>query len=372
MEWIANGRDDEGTNVGDQPDKNGEYLAACQPQTILRLIAAARQDAVPENKNGCAKCGEPIYLSRFGYTHADTTLNVECVATPKPTHEHVPKDGPEDAQLRAFGIDPLKLASNFRKRLEEEVANGARLTPRMLEAMRQFGCKIPESASTLGVQTAAGEGELRLMREVEQHRKELIAENIELKAQRDRAIAQRDEAERDKAFAGEILGKICVYGTLISGERPVNPPPHAAVDAILTQIARAEAAEAKLAAATEFKLEGGCSLIAAERVRQISGEGWTPEHDDQHSRGEMQSAAADYLAECKRVMRGHDVSLEEEQTGMPWGWPWDRSWWKPSPDPIRNLVKAGALIAAEIDRLSRLRSIPSEPAGKQGGAAGND
>jgi hypothetical protein len=34
-------------------------------------------------------------------------------------------------------------------------------------------------------------------------------------------------------------------------------------------------------------------------------------------------------------------------------WPWDPSWWKPSPDPIRNLVKAGALIAAEIDRLQR-------------------
>lgn len=32
-------------------------------------------------------------------------------------------------------------------------------------------------------------------------------------------------------------------------------------------------------------------------------------------------------------------------------WPWDEEWWKPSLDPIRNLEKAGALIAAEIDRL---------------------
>jgi hypothetical protein len=32
-------------------------------------------------------------------------------------------------------------------------------------------------------------------------------------------------------------------------------------------------------------------------------------------------------------------------------WPWNDDDWKPSPDPIRNLVKAGALIAAEIDRL---------------------
>ena len=36
-------------------------------------------------------------------------------------------------------------------------------------------------------------------------------------------------------------------------------------------------------------------------------------------------------------------------------WPWDHEWWKPSDDPVRNLVKAGALIAAEIDRLQRLR-----------------
>ena len=28
-------------------------------------------------------------------------------------------------------------------------------------------------------------------------------------------------------------------------------------------------------------------------------------------------------------------------------------WWKPSIDPVRNLAKAGALIAAEIDRLQR-------------------
>ncbi len=39
---------------------------------------------------------------------------------------------------------------------------------------------------------------------------------------------------------------------------------------------------------------------------------------------------------------------------MRW-WPWGKSWWKPSDDPIRDLEKAGALIAAEIDRRLRLR-----------------
>jgi hypothetical protein len=33
--------------------------------------------------------------------------------------------------------------------------------------------------------------------------------------------------------------------------------------------------------------------------------------------------------------------------------PWGESWWKPTPeDRVRELVKAGALIAAEIDRLA--------------------
>ena len=39
-------------------------------------------------------------------------------------------------------------------------------------------------------------------------------------------------------------------------------------------------------------------------------------------------------------------------------WPWHRCWWKPSDDPIRNLVKAGALLAAEIDRLQAIRDEP--------------
>lgn len=96
----------------------------------------------------------------------------------------------------------------------------------------------------------------------------------------------------------------------------------------------------------------GIELITAERERQISVEGWSPEHDDGHSRGEMMSAAVDCVAECKRILRDHEPLVDSR--GLPFGWPWSKLWWKPSPDPVRNLVKAGALIAAEIDRLQRL------------------
>lgn len=102
----------------------------------------------------------------------------------------------------------------------------------------------------------------------------------------------------------------------------------------------------------EASKNSGCFLIVNERARQIVKEVFTPEHDDTHSRGEMMSAAQDYIAEAKRILRDHEPI--HDSRGLPFGWPWEASWWKPSPDPIRNLVKAGALLAAEIDLLQRL------------------
>ena len=98
-------------------------------------------------------------------------------------------------------------------------------------------------------------------------------------------------------------------------------------------------------------MKTGIELIAEERQRQISQEGWTPEHDDGHTGGEMADAAVCYIetATLQDVVDIPYVSVRD----TPEGWPWDYEWWKPSEDPIRNLVKAGALIAAEIDRLQR-------------------
>lgn len=80
----------------------------------------------------------------------------------------------------------------------------------------------------------------------------------------------------------------------------------------------------------------GAELILVERQRQIDGEGWTPEHDAEHGGCELVDAAVCYL-----------VTRWWKQF-----WPWDWTFWKPTPDDrVRELVKAGALIAAEIDRL---------------------
>ncbi len=88
------------------------------------------------------------------------------------------------------------------------------------------------------------------------------------------------------------------------------------------------------------RLQDGVALIAAERRRQVRAEDWTPVHDDTHTRGELARAAACYALQHTTV------------SGRAIRWPWDKSWWKPK-NPIRDLTRAGALIAAEIDRLRR-------------------
>ena len=95
----------------------------------------------------------------------------------------------------------------------------------------------------------------------------------------------------------------------------------------------------------EHLAEGAVGLVEAERKRQIGCEGWTSEHDDEHTNGELRDAAIAYAMVC-------DDRAGENAADI---WPFEPSWWKPSDDPIRNLVRAGALIAAEIERLQRRR-----------------
>lgn len=103
-------------------------------------------------------------------------------------------------------------------------------------------------------------------------------------------------------------------------------------------------------------MKTGIELIADERERQVAKEGWTADHDDQHGSGELADAAACYAA-------GEPIYFERRRTigGSPKlpvihfenVWPFDCGWYKPKRDRIRNLVRAGALIAAEVDRLQR-------------------
>lgn len=111
------------------------------------------------------------------------------------------------------------------------------------------------------------------------------------------------------------------------------------------QVKRACDAEAMLSALT--RKGTGVDLIATERARQITQEGWSESHDDEHSHGELLMAALTYAMIDDKNLHGTAIRL----------WPWNAQWLKVSSDEIRNLVKAGALIAAEIDRLKRAQSI---------------
>ena len=81
--------------------------------------------------------------------------------------------------------------------------------------------------------------------------------------------------------------------------------------------------------------------IIAERQRQIIEEGWTAEHDDEHAEGEIASAAACYA-----------LFANDQGFSTPAHWPWGKERWKQA-GQRRDLVKAGALILAEIERLDR-------------------
>ncbi len=106
----------------------------------------------------------------------------------------------------------------------------------------------------------------------------------------------------------------------------------------------AAAVRALLAAnPAEQRMSDAARDVLAERARHVSGEGWTPEHDDQYVNGELARAASCYA---------HASASWMDQRFMPSEWPWDSSWWKPTTQR-RNLEKAGALIIGEIERIDR-------------------
>lgn len=85
-------------------------------------------------------------------------------------------------------------------------------------------------------------------------------------------------------------------------------------------------------------MKAGVELIAEERQRQIEQEGYTAEHDSQHNANEFVLAAKAYI-DCN-FPKTHPIDT----------WPWLSDGFKPK-DYISNLKRAGALIAAAIDKM---------------------
>ena len=104
---------------------------------------------------------------------------------------------------------------------------------------------------------------------------------------------------------------------------------------------------AMLAAAPGTEVPQAWLDVQAERRRQVTAEGWTPEHDDAHSYGQMARAAACYALAGSSAPNDGTAALL-----VSLAWPWDEQWWKPT-SARRDLVKACALVLAEIERLDR-------------------
>ena len=108
-------------------------------------------------------------------------------------------------------------------------------------------------------------------------------------------------------------------------------------------------------------MKTGIELIAEERTRQVTEEGFTLEHDQQkHLNHELALAAISYACAAADSRVSPDVMHYDRLVRPGWDWPWKLEQWKPSASAVRNLVKAGALIAAEIDRLRLLEQKPDQ------------
>lgn len=156
----------------------------------------------------------------------------------------------------------------------------------------------------------------------------LRAENEQLKAAGTRADGIEAAAKITWAFiyptnvAAELTGQNRVAIEIYHAIRALSPP-------------------------SPKPVVGAIAEIAAERQRQIDAEGWTLTHDDEHVDGQMALAAAAY------AYGAATYDDQDRRAGhRPAFWPWDASWWKPKSDRF-DLIRAGALIVAEIERLDR-------------------
>lgn len=93
------------------------------------------------------------------------------------------------------------------------------------------------------------------------------------------------------------------------------------------------------------KIHAIADEISGERARQINTEGYAVEDDDEYASGQLAMAASAYAWSGGTGKRLSALEL----------WPWDGRWWKPK-DSRSDLIRAAALLIAEIERQDRLKA----------------
>lgn len=118
-------------------------------------------------------------------------------------------------------------------------------------------------------------------------------------------------------------------------------------------------------------MSDGVTLIAEERRRQVEQEGFTAGNDANYTEGDLALVAALYATPIPLYRVSIDDDRQNQATSHrgvtielddPWPVEWGAQWDKRTKHPrVRQLIIAGALIAAEIDRLlqEETREIPS-------------
>ena len=103
--------------------------------------------------------------------------------------------------------------------------------------------------------------------------------------------------------------------------------------------------------------------ILNERDRQVNDEGWTPAHDDQHIDFSLSRAAIAYAA-CaaagsidRTILDAHGAAGATSAVKALWPIGWSTQWFEPT-SRRRDLIKAAALLIAEIERLDRMEPQP--------------
>lgn len=101
--------------------------------------------------------------------------------------------------------------------------------------------------------------------------------------------------------------------------------------------------------------------IAAERQRQIHGEGFDLAHDDEYRDFQLARAGAAYAAcatlteDRRRMFDDPRECIHSKEVGAICAlWPWSVNWFKPT-HPRRDLIKAAALLVAQIGVLDRAK-----------------
>ncbi|HAY5641162.1 TPA: hypothetical protein J0C76_005232 [Escherichia coli] len=195
------------------------------------------------------------------------------------------------------------------------------VTPERIDLLIEYAEKLEAEVTDMAVQLANAESKCR----------ELAAENAGLKSFGDKLNEMHNDLNGEGTGIQGRAEVACQQVALEAAMEEFDAIKTPATDAFLAEV-RAQGVKS---------LSNAVQSVIAERQRHQSVEGWTPEHDDQYSKSQLLWASSCYV-----------LNAIHPFNRIPFGWPWTPEWWKPT-NPRRDLVKAGALILAEIERIDR-------------------